>query len=119
VVGLIAAGVDFTTMLILVAAGLSPVPAKAVSWVAGTATAYIGNRRWTFQGDPSARRLLAVIGLYGLTFGLQVALFAWLYSWLVGLWDQWLAQLAAFVVAQAVATATNFMVQRHLIFRHR
>jgi putative flippase GtrA len=116
VVGGIAAGVDFGLLWVLMAVGLNHVTAKALSWLAGTATAYIGNRRWTFRAPPSGQRLVAVAGLYGTTFLVQVALFAGLYPPLARWWGRSGAQVTAFVIAQAVATVTNFIVQRWFIF---
>jgi putative flippase GtrA len=119
VVGLFSAVVDFGALVLLMWLGLEHTPAKAVSFVLGTATAYAVNRRWTFRAEPSARRFVYVAALYAATFLLQVGLFALLYppllEWLGG--QTLLAQFAAFVPAQGVATVINFVVQRSLIFR--
>ena len=118
--GGLSAIVDFGLLVILMAVGLSHTPAKSLSFVAGTTTAYLINRRWTFRASPSTRRFLAVVALYGLTFALQVGLFSVLFDWLT---DQGLRQVAvqviAFVIAQGVATAVNFLVQRSVIFKLR
>ena len=67
--------------------------------------AYLINRRWTFQSDGSKRKFAAVVLLYGLTFVLQVGLFAVLFPWVLGLWgSQTIAQVVGFVIAQGVAT---------------
>ncbi|MDR1512401.1 MAG: GtrA family protein [Propionibacteriaceae bacterium] len=117
-VGAVAAVVDFGLLVVLMdAASLGHTPAKALSWAAGTATAYIGNRRFTFQAGPSKRRAAAVALLYGLTFAVQVGLFHVLYPPFERWWGQTGAQVAGFVVAQGVATVTNFAVQRQVIFR--
>lgn len=97
--------------------GLHPSLAKAISFVAGTTTAYLINRRWTFQADPSKKRFLAVVALYGVTFALQVGLFSLAYPWLLGLSNQTVAQFVGFVFAQGIATTVNFIIQRGLIFR--
>ena len=92
--------------------------AKALSFIAGTTTAYLINRRWTFVAEPSKRRFAAVVALYGLTFALQVGLFAVLFPWALATWgSQTVAQVVGFVIAQGVATTVNFIVQRSLIFR--
>ena len=119
VTGGLSAVVDFGLLVVLMnLAGLDHTPAKALSFVAGTTTAYLINRRWTFQAEPSKRRFAAVVVLYGITFALQVGLFAVLYPWVLGLWASvTLAQVVGFVIAQGVATAVNFVVQRTLIFR--
>ena len=86
--------------------------------MAGTTTAYLINRRWTFQAGPSRRRFLAVVALYAVTFTVQVGLFAVGYPWLLELTGSVLAaQTLGFVVAQGVATTVNFVVQRTVIFR--
>ena len=68
--------VDFGLLVILMALGLGHTPAKAISFVAGTTTAYLINRRWTFRAAPSTRRFVAVVILYALTFALQVGVFS-------------------------------------------
>jgi putative flippase GtrA len=88
--------------------------------VAGTTTAYLINRRWTFRAAPSNRRFLAVVVLYALTFALQVGIFSVLFTILTaqGL-SRLPVQVIAFVIAQGVATTVNFVVQRSVIFRLR
>jgi len=122
--GALSAMVDYGLLVVLMAVGLGYIPAKALSFVAGTTTAYLINRRWTFASDGSRRKFAAVMGLYALTFVLQVGIFAVLYPWLVSLGldaeflpnMQW-AQLIGFVIAQGIATAVNFVVQRMVIFK--
>ena len=120
ITGGLSAVVDFGLLVILMALGLGHTLAKAASFVAGTTTAYLINRRWTFRAAPSNRRFLAVVVLYALTFALQVGLFSVLFTVLT---NQGLArlpvQVIAFVIAQGVATTVNFIVQRSVIFRLR
>jgi len=120
VTGGLSAVVDFGLLVALMALGLGHTAAKALSFVAGTTTAYLINRRWTFLAEPSRRRFVAVVVLYALTFALQVGLFSVLFT---ALTDAGLSRLAvqvvAFVVAQGVATTVNFVVQRAFIFRLR
>lgn len=128
VTGVLSAVVDFGLLVALMSASLDHTPAKALSFVAGTATAYLINRRWTFAAEPSKRRFVAVMALYGITFAVQVGLFAVLFPWAQRAWGDLVlvqvddfaitvAQLVGFVIAQGVATAVNFVVQRTLIFR--
>ena len=118
--GGLSAIVDFGLLVLLMWFGLGHRPAKALSFLAGTTTAYLINRRWTFRASPSARRFFAVVTLYGLTFALQVGLFSVLFEWLTdaGL-RRLVVQFIAFVIAQGVATAVNFLVQRFVIFKLR
>jgi putative flippase GtrA len=120
ITGGLSAVVDFGLLVILMALGLGHTPAKAISFVAGTTTAYLINRRWTFRAAPSTRRFVAVVVLYALTFALQVGLFSVLFTWLTaqGL-SRLSVQVIAFVIAQGVATTVNFVVQRSVIFRLR
>jgi len=118
--GGLSAVVDFGLLVALMAAGLGHTPAKALSFVAGTTTAYLINRRWTFRAAPSRRRFAAVVVLYAVTFALQVGLFSVLFSSLTGAGlSKLMVQLGSFVVAQGVATMVNFVVQRTVIFRLR
>lgn len=118
--GGLSAVVDFGILVLLMHLGLGHTGAKALSFVAGTTTAYLINRRWTFVAEPSRRRFAAVVVLYALTFGLQVGLFSVLFD---ALSAQGLSlpvvQLVGFVVAQGVATTVNFVVQRGVIFKIR
>lgn len=119
VTGVGSAVVDFGLLVVLMnLAGLEHTPAKAISFVAGTTTAYLINRRWTFRSDGSKRKFAAVMLLYALTFVLQVGLFAVLFPWILNLTgSQTAAQAIGFVIAQGVATTVNFVVQRSVIFR--
>jgi putative flippase GtrA len=116
--GGISAVVDFGLLNLLMALGLGPSLAKALSFVAGTTTAYLINRRWTFEADPSKRRFAAVVALYAVTFAVQVGLWTLCYPWLLAITGSELwARIGGFVIAQGVATTVNFIVQRSLIFR--
>ena len=72
VTGGFSAIVDFGLYVLLYkAVGLQVDLAKAISFIVGTITAYLINRRWTFRAPPSKRRFLAVVLLYALTFALH------------------------------------------------
>lgn len=106
--------IDFSLYQLMLILGLALTPAKAIGFVAGTATAYAINRRWTFRSAAGSRAVGAVFGLYAVTFVVQVGLNAVLVGVLPPTW--WRIGLA-FVLAQGVATTINFLVQRLLIFR--
>ena len=106
--------VDYGIYYGLHALGMALDPAKAIGFVAGTLTAYLINRRWTFQAATSRARFLAVMGLYALTFTVQVGLNHVLLQAFV---DRPWRMPIAFVIAQGTATIINFIVQRVVIFR--
>jgi putative flippase GtrA len=116
ITGALAAIVDFGLYAAGLAAGLNVNVAKSLSFVAGTATAYLINRRWTFQAPPSKARFGAVMLLYAVTYTVQVGINYIFYMRFAE--HQWRVPVA-FVIAQGTATVINFIVQRTVIFRLR
>ncbi|EME23381.1 hypothetical protein G419_02775 [Rhodococcus triatomae BKS 15-14] len=116
VTGGLAAIVDFGLYVIGLELGLPVAVAKSISFVAGTTTAYLINRRWTFAAEPSRARFVAVVILYGITFAVQVGLNQIMFHTFP---DHWWKVPLAFCIAQGTATVINFVVQRAVIFRIR
>jgi putative flippase GtrA len=114
--GGLSAVVDFGLYVVLLAAGLHVNVAKTISFIAGTTTAYLINRRWTFQAPPSTARFIAVVALYAVTYAVQVGINYFFYMQFDN--QPWRVPLA-FVIAQGTATVINFIVQRAVIFRLR
>ncbi len=114
VTGGFAAVVDFGLYVVLLEFGQHVNIAKTLSFIAGTITAYLINRRWTFQAAHSHARLIAVCVLYALTFAVQVGINYFFYMQFES--QPWRVPVA-FVIAQGTATVINFIVQRSLIFR--
>jgi putative flippase GtrA len=113
-VGGVAAMVDYGSYQALLAVGLWVHLAKAWGFVAGTTTAYLINRRWTFQGRGGRAQFASVMVLYGITFVVQVGMNAVMLALLPPMRGE---ITVAFVVAQGIATSINFIVQRTVIFR--
>ncbi|GAB3082614.1 GtrA family protein [Corynebacterium aquatimens] len=119
IVGLFTACIDFgLTYTLTHVAGWDRVNAKIIGWCAGTATAYVLNSRYTFKAELTAKRAWAVFILYATTFAIQVGLFKLTNAPLIalGFEDPW-KDTISFVIAQGVATITNFVLQRVLIFK--
>lgn len=113
-VGIVGAVVDFGSKTLLVALGVQDDLARALSFVLGSTTAYLLNRRWTFTSRRDTREVLSVAATYGLTFLLIVAVYA--VSRRVLPVSSW-RLTEAWVISQAVGTSFNFLVQRLLVFR--
>jgi putative flippase GtrA len=112
-VGGIAFVVDLSCYQALLAIGLWVHLAKALAFIAGTTTAYLINRRWTFNGKGGRGEYASIVALYGITFVVQVGMNALMLALLPPFHGEY---TCAFIVAQALATAINFIGQRTAIF---
>lgn len=108
--------VDFGVYQALLHLGLWVHLAKALSFIAGTTTAYFLNRRFTFAAGRSDG--VAQVGgfalLYTVTFFVNVGTNALLLTLLPP--SGWEIVLA-WVVAQGTATTINFVMLRTVVFR--
>ncbi|AUN42594.1 GtrA-like protein (plasmid) [Tsukamurella tyrosinosolvens] len=113
--------VDFgITLLLGKFLGLDEALAKTIGFICGTTTAYLLNRRWTFQAEPSTKRMIAVWALYIAMYGVQLGIYMAFYTLFPPPEDgigSYVNRLVAFVVAQGTATVVNFIVQRTVIFK--
>jgi putative flippase GtrA len=115
-IGVLSALVDFGVYHALYALGLWPSGAKAISFVCGTTTAYLLNRRFTFHAAGGKGRLAAFVLLYGTTFAINVGTNALTLAVLPAMPFR---VSAAWVVAQGLATVINFVMLRTVVFKQR
>lgn len=114
VFGVLSAGVDFGVYQLFLHLGTWPDLAKAISFVCGTITAYVLNRRWTFDSQGGAAPATRFAMLYSVTFFVNVGVNALGLQVLAG--HRWTV-VVAWVVAQGVATVINFVMLRTVVFR--
>jgi putative flippase GtrA len=90
--------------------------AKAISFICGTTTAYLLNRRFTFVGSAGgATRFTRFLLLYGATFFVNVGVNALALQVVPD--GAPLRVTVSWVLAQGTATAINFLVLRTVVFR--
>lgn len=119
IIGVGCAVVDFSiTYSVDELTTLSREMSKAVGWVVGTTCAYLLNSRFAFQAEVNAKKAGGVFILYATTFVVQILLYRWSAVPLraLGL-NKFFTDLISFIIAQGVATVTNFVLQRRVIFR--
>lgn len=119
VIGVGCAVIDFSISYSLHEyAGMQRELGKAVGWVFGTIAAYLLNSRFAFNAQVDAKKASAVFVLYAVTFAVQIALYRVTDAPLaaMGLVNPW-KDVVSFIIAQGVATVTNFELQRHVIFK--
>jgi putative flippase GtrA len=113
-VGAFCALVDFGVYHGLLALGVYVHAAKAVSFICGTTTAYVLNRRFTFDAAGGKGRFAGFVALYGTTFALNVGVNALALALLP---TMPLRITVAWVLAQGTATLVNFVMLRTVVFR--
>jgi putative flippase GtrA len=113
-VGAVSALVDLGVYQLLLHLGLWVHAAKAISFILGTTTAYLLNRRFTFATSGGKGRFAGFVALYGTTFALNVGVNALALAFLP---DMPLRITLAWVLAQGTATVVNFVMLRSVVFR--
>ena len=116
-VGAVSALVDYGVYQLLLHLGLWVHSAKAISFILGTTTAYLLNRRFTFTAASGGRRRFAgFVVLYATTFAINIGVNALALALLPAVPARY---TVAWVIAQGTATAINFVMLRTVVFRSR
>lgn len=113
-IGAASAVVDFGIYHGLLALGLWAAVAKGISFICGTTTAYLLNRRFTFAHSQGSARFAGFVLLYGTTFAINVGMNSLM---LAVLPEMSLRTSVAWVIAQGLATVINFVMLRTVVFR--
>jgi putative flippase GtrA len=113
-VGLLGAVVDLTVYTVSLHLGLWTTAARALSFLCGTTTAYVLNRRWAFQVEGSAKRATGFALLYTTTFFVILGVNALALAVLPE--SSWRITLA-WALSQGFGTAVNFVMLRLVVFR--
>lgn len=119
-VGVFCALLDYGTYQGLRALGMAAVPwedvARALSFIVGTTTAYLLNKRFTFDVTGGAKQLSGFVLLYGTTFAVAVGVNRLMLLLLPN--ESW-EPTVAWVISQGTATMINFVMLRYVVFRSR
>ncbi|WP_098957696.1 GtrA family protein [Pseudonocardia sp. N23] len=114
-VGVASAAVDYGVYQLLLAVGTDPHVAKGISFILGTTTAYLLNRRFTFTDAGGGKgRFAGFVLLYATTFAINVGVNALALAYLP---QMSLRTSVAWVIAQGCATVINFVMLRTVVFR--
>lgn len=89
--------------------------AKALSFIAGTTSAFFLNKRFTFRAKGGPGQASGFALLYTVTFFVNVGTNALMLQLLPTFRGEY---LLAWVVAQGTATVINFVTLRTVVFRH-
>jgi putative flippase GtrA len=116
VVGVLAALLDYGSYRLLLLVDVPIDPAKAVGFILGTTLSYLLNRLWTFGAGGRAHVVGRFLALYATTLVINVAVNAVLVRLLDGVTGR---ITIAWLIAQGVASALNFLGMRYLVFPAR
>lgn len=114
-VGAFCALIDFGSYWGLLSLGVWVHAAKAVSFILGTTSAYLLNRRFTFNASGGAAQAGSFALLYTITFFVNVGTNALMLQLLPTFRGEY---VVAWVIAQGTATAINFVTLRTVVFKH-
>jgi putative flippase GtrA len=113
-VGGLSALVDYGSYQALLAMGTWVHLAKAISFILGTTTAYLINRRWTFNSAGGTAPAMRFVLLYSVTFFVNTGVNAFMLYLLADFAGE---KTVAWVIAQGTATVINFVMLRLVVFR--
>jgi putative flippase GtrA len=113
-VGGLSALVDYGSYQALLAMGTWVHLAKAISFILGTTTAYLINRRWTFNSAGGTAPAMRFVLLYTVTFFVNTGVNAFMLYLLADFAGE---KTVAWVIAQGTATVINFVMLRLVVFR--
>jgi putative flippase GtrA len=114
--------IDFGSYQGLRALGMASSPwvdvARAISFIAGTTTAFFLNRKFTFAGghQKGASQIGSFVALYTVTFFVAVGMNGWMLHLLPA--SAWKTTLG-WAISQATATAINFVMLKWVVFREK
>ena len=114
IVGLISACVDYGSRTLLLHV-VSPVLARAGSYILGSTCAYILNSFFTFSGERTRAEMTRAAASYVFCFVAAVGVDALVRT----LYDGNYRMFLAWFFSQAVATVLNFLLQRNWVFQSR
>ncbi|PRQ11895.1 hypothetical protein C1Y63_04350 [Corynebacterium sp. 13CS0277] len=114
IVGLISACVDYGSRTLLLHV-VTPMAARAGSYILGSTCAYILNSFFTFSGERSKAEMLRAAASYVFCFIAAVGVDAIVRT----VYDGNYRMFLAWFFSQAVATVLNFLLQRNWVFQKR
>lgn len=112
-VGGVGAVVDYSSMMLVLAAGVAEDPARALSFLCGSTVAYLLNRRFTFESRRDTREVVSLAVVLTITYVLIIAVHA--VTWRALPPSPWTLTLA-WAVSQGLGTSFNFLAQRLVVF---
>jgi putative flippase GtrA len=109
-VGLAATLLDLSSYFIMTNSGVSENLAKALSFLGGTFTGYLGNTKFTFSGSsPSPLK-------YSLTYSFSLLVNVGVNAIAFQIWD---SHLFGWIMATASSTTVNFLGLRYYAFAQK
>lgn len=115
-VGVVGAAVDFSVRSLLLHVGLPGIPARAGSYICGSAVAYYLNSYFTFHGVRSREEKVKAAASYLVCFLTAVAVDDAMRR---ALTESAADLFWSWFVSQAAATSLNFVMQNVWVFRTR